>query len=352
MSSLRELFSRVDRKLTKKAWARFAWYALLLLLAVGCITLIYWDGLSTRESESATIRNLAFVVLAPIGLALAIWRGAVADRQADTAQYSLLNERYQKGAEMLGSGLLSVRLGGIYALKALAKEHPKHYHVRVMQLLCAFVRHPPAEENKPVTRAFAFREDIRAAMQAIGERNESHITLERDVEYTPELQGADLRKLILNKLNFSKVNFLGADFSDAVLFRIKFTEADCLGAHFPNAKLPGADFSGATLLEADLSGANLMGGSRLSDAHLTNANLTDANVAGAEFTNAVLTGTNLAGTIFYKDGLLAEGLTQRQIAFATAKPANKPPILDGLTDPETGTIIAWSKRPTKKQTTQ
>ena len=123
MSSLRDWFSLVDRKLTKKAWARFAWYSLLALLAVACISLIYWDGLSNWESESATIRNLAFVVFALIGLALAIWRGAVADRQADTAQYSLLNERYQKGAEMLGSELLSVRLGGIYALKALAKEH-------------------------------------------------------------------------------------------------------------------------------------------------------------------------------------------------------------------------------------
>ena len=51
---------------------------------------------------------------------LAVWRSIVAERQADTAQQSLLNERYQKGAEMLGNEVLSVRMGGIYALGRLA----------------------------------------------------------------------------------------------------------------------------------------------------------------------------------------------------------------------------------------
>ena len=62
----------------------------------------------------------------------------MAERQADTARLSLLNERYLKGAEMLGSEVLSVRLGGIYALQRLAEEHPGHYHLQVMNLFCAF----------------------------------------------------------------------------------------------------------------------------------------------------------------------------------------------------------------------
>ena len=67
-----------------------------------------------------------------IGFPIAIWRSIVASRQAaatqkqsETAQHSLLNERYQKGAEMLGSDLLSVRMGGIYALQRLADDHPR-----------------------------------------------------------------------------------------------------------------------------------------------------------------------------------------------------------------------------------
>ena len=65
---------------------------------------------------------------------LAIWRSTVAERQSATAQQGLLNERYQKGAEMLGSDVLSVRLGGIYALERLAAEDPNQYHILVMKL--------------------------------------------------------------------------------------------------------------------------------------------------------------------------------------------------------------------------
>ena len=44
---------------------------------------------------------------------------------------------------MLGSELLSVRLGGIHALVRIAEEHRSEYHIQIMELLCAFVRHPP-----------------------------------------------------------------------------------------------------------------------------------------------------------------------------------------------------------------
>ena len=37
-------------------------------------------------------------------------------KQAGISHQSLLNERFQNGAEMLGSNTISVRLGGIYAL--------------------------------------------------------------------------------------------------------------------------------------------------------------------------------------------------------------------------------------------
>ena len=62
-------------------------------------------------------------------------------------QQGLLHERYQKGAEMLGSELLSVRLGGIYALQRLAENHPGQYHIQIMHLFCAFVRHPTTDAS-------------------------------------------------------------------------------------------------------------------------------------------------------------------------------------------------------------
>ena len=94
------------------------------------------------EPLSATIRNLALIVGGVVAVILALWRIRVSEKQAQTARLGLLNERFQRDAEMLGSSVLSVRIGGIHALDDLAREDPKLYHVRVMGLLCAFVRHP------------------------------------------------------------------------------------------------------------------------------------------------------------------------------------------------------------------
>ena len=110
--------------------------------------------LSNLESWSTIIRNFGLVIAAGIALWFAKQRIMVADRQAKIAQLGLLNERYQKGAEMLASGDLTGHIGGIYALAGLAREHPGDYHTKIMRLLCAFVRHPVGDA---VEAAFADR---------------------------------------------------------------------------------------------------------------------------------------------------------------------------------------------------
>ena len=101
------------------------------------------------ESRSSTFRNLVLGFGGIIAIGLAVWRLIVADRQskaaqdqAEISQRGLLNERYQRGAEMLGSPVLSVRLGGIYALQRLAEDEPEQYHVEIMRLFSAFAHDP------------------------------------------------------------------------------------------------------------------------------------------------------------------------------------------------------------------
>ena len=113
------------------------------------LVVVLWDWLTDNESGSATIRNIGLVIAGSVALPLAIWRALVADRQASAAQQqagsaqrSMLNERYQRGAEMLGSEVLSVRMGGIYTLQRLSEKYRNSYHVQVMRLFCAFVRNP------------------------------------------------------------------------------------------------------------------------------------------------------------------------------------------------------------------
>ena len=103
-------------------------------------------GTEGVETGSTTVRNLGLVAGGLIAIWVAIWRGVVADRQAkasqdqaETMQRGQLNERYQRGAEMLGSEILHVRLGGIYALQRLAQEDPKQYRDQIMVLLSVFV---------------------------------------------------------------------------------------------------------------------------------------------------------------------------------------------------------------------
>ena len=96
---------------------------------------------------------------------------------------------------MLGGRVLSVRLGGIYALQSLASEDPDQYHIKIMRLFCAFVRNLDGVQDGSLTTATEIgsggeeegndqpprmREDVQAVMEAIGGRDESGgITLEK-----------------------------------------------------------------------------------------------------------------------------------------------------------------------------
>ena len=268
---------------------------LLVVMTVGIWSLIsYWEWLRSGpggfESGSTTVRNVGLVIGGVVAIVLAVWRSRVAarqasaaQRQADTAQQDLLNERYEKGAEMLGSDVLAIRLGGIYALQRLAEEHPRQYHVQVMQLFCAFALNPTRDADQAevgrrrATRSdrrslsgadieealrvwledtdfvrnlvidSALREDVQAVMRAIGARSKTARDLEGAVRFRVDLDGADLSGASLHDSDLSRVSLNGAD-----LRRVSF-----LGANLSSAQLNQADLSGAMLMGADLSEAEL-----------------------------------------------------------------------------------------------
>ena len=265
------------------------------------------------ESGSTTVRNLGLIVAGLIALPLTLWRIRVADQQAkaaqkqvetsqrqvETSQHSLLNERYQRGAEMLGREVLSVRLGGIFALGRLAREHPEEYHVQIMRLFCAFVRNPLVtkedEKAAKLTKLVAergvkeeeeseLRLDVQEIMAAIGKRSDAQIHIEEQEQ--PATLGLDLR--------------------------------------------------GAKLVDAYLDGAKL-----------TNAFLFNANLARAILRDAVLVGTNLDCTVLDDADLTGAnlsnvtGMTQAQLDTARAE-RNSPPKLDCALDVESNVPLVWS----------
>ena len=292
---------RIIRRAVK--WDGFWWIAgIAAVLIIGVfLSWRFWEDLRGNEdSLSTTIRNVGFVIGGIIAILLAVWRSRVAERQAANAEQGLLNERYQKGAEMLGSKVLSVRLGGIYALERLAAEHPEQYHLQIMKLFCAFARHISLdfETNSTVPST-----DVQAVMEAIRVRSKAGVRLERNRCFRLELASA----------NLGCVRLMGADLSHAVL-----TDANLSGARLDDANLSDAWLDNANLAGAWLGGANLSG------AHLWSTNLSRAFL--------VLKPDDEQGK---GDNKVVTGLTQEQLDWAFVNP-NHLPKLEGVLDAETG----------------
>ena len=337
-------------------------WILIVLLPLICITIIYWDWLSANESGIASTRNLFLIVLAVFALFLAIWRSRIAEQQADaaqkqsvTAQQGLLNERYQKGAEMLGSDVLSVRFGGIHALQGLASEYPKKYHIQIMHLFCAFVRNPPRhkeseDRGKANDQRPTLREDVQAVMTSIGSRSEEGIEFEKKKDFKLDFSSANLDWLFLKDADLSKANFRKAILSNTRLHKVDLSNAELLNVDLSDAKLWDADLSGALLVPdekhgvADLSSAMLFK-SNLSSASLFKANLSCTLLDRVIFSNAGLRKANLSGAKLVSDSdapdfYLAQGLSQDQLNEAHADPDN-PPKLTGMLDAYTGKPLVW-----------
>ena len=276
---------------------------------------LLWEDLrGDEEPLSATVRNLGLVIGGVIAILLAVWRSRVAERQADTAQRGLLNERYQKGAEMLGNAVLSVRLGGIYALQRLAEEHPEQYHVQIMRLLCAFARNPTPsgeDEGRQDVQEESFRtlpsprEDVQAVMEAIRARHEKHVSLERKGALRLDMRGADLSHVVLSGGDLRSADFMDTNLSHASLD----------SANLSHAILFNTNLSSARLKEANLSGAVLIG-----------ASLKDTDLSGAKLSRC---GQNPV-----------VALRQSQLDEASAD-ENNPPDLEGAVDVRTRQPLVW-----------
>ena len=362
---MKKLVSQWSNRLVQ--WVRWhPWRTALIILlvplgALSWAAFAYPDWLTNGESGSATIRNLGLVVVAAIAVPLAIWRSFVAQKQADTAQLGLQNERFQKGAKMLGNDVLAVRLDGIHALEQLAREHPNPYHVRVMQSLCAFARHPRKDEEarsegedeagsegreEQGSRDIRLRDDVQAALVVIGARRKSDVSLESEADFQPDLRKADLRGAIIANSNLSGVNLAFANISGARIWNTKLHDAALEGAKLSDAHLMGElDLSRACLMDANLRDATLSGVD-LSHANLINADLTrtdfsKSDVLKAEFVAARLSGTLFSGAAGDPNASVCN-FTQAQLDTAYAY-RRQPPVLTGVLDVNTGHPLGVSQ---------
>jgi hypothetical protein len=110
-----------------------------------------------------------------------------------------ITDRYAKAIELLGSDKLEGRIGGVYALKRLAKDSPERDSSTILEVLCAYVRvhapwpqrdqppQAPGGDPKPPEPSA----DVQAALTALGRRDRMKDEPPLDLRYT-DLRGADL----------------------------------------------------------------------------------------------------------------------------------------------------------------
>ena len=104
---------------------------------------------------SEIVRNFGLIIGGFIGLAFAGWRSHAAHQQSkaalkqnELAQRDYVAATFNRAIDQLGSDKLEVRLGAIYTLKQITREHgPEGYHSSVIEILTAYVR----ERTKDVT---------------------------------------------------------------------------------------------------------------------------------------------------------------------------------------------------------
>ena len=298
---------------------------------------------------------------------------------------------------MLGSEVLSVRLGGIYALQRLAEEWPDQYHIQIMRLFCAFVRLPTRDQSLVSGQAeiepgtpLGIRQDVEAVLQMIGSRDKSLVTLERTADFRLDMRGADLptaqfldadlSNAMFYDSNLSGANFANTDLTDSFLiysdlsgaqfYNVDFTRTGLWSANLSGALLQDADLSRRNLHNVNLSGTNLLrtnlSGAILQDAKASGALLEGANLSGASFQGADLSGARLAMADMswarfldadltgadiaeanpsgvecsFRGRQTAKGLTQSQLDEARADPDN-PPKLTGVLDAGSGEPLVW-----------
>jgi uncharacterized protein YjbI with pentapeptide repeats len=236
-----------------------------------------------NDARSSVLQGLAGLVV--VAGALATWR------QVHISREGQITDRFSKSVDQIGSPVLDVRIGGLYALERIAKNSAAD-RTAILFLLGAFIRTrtswpvgassgpqhptPTVDEEIPWMRVRA--PDIQAAMGVLGRlppaRDEPAISLSR----------VDLRSVALRDARLSGSRFRYANLARAVL----------IGTWLESSDLTGADLRRADLSHAHLAGANLSR-STLRWANLRQADLSNTNLRGADLSDSVLDRTTLAG---------------------------------------------------------
>ncbi len=212
------------------------------------------------------IKNLGLFIAACIGIYLAIKRVNVAEKTQVTTSFTA-------AITQLGDKELSIRLGGIYALRKIAEDHPKSYKDVVGNTLQAFIRSTSKhqltekeilecgedegklqEKEKQLNLFVPIKEDISAALASLVGIGIKRLSLPVCLLNGAKLEGGNLKKVDFRRAYLKMADLQGANLNGSYLHN----------AHLDGADLDGADFTGAKNLTIEqLSSAKSIVGIKL-----------------------------------------------------------------------------------------
>lgn len=270
-----------------------------------------WSQSYNQETDEVWEGNLYSVAIWPAERTIIQWQGEEILLQ-ESEEIGAIGD-WQVFAETAPN--IEVRVGAILSLERIAQDSTLHDegrdHVRVMEILCAYIR-----ENSPVSEApsfpfpqgrtettiaekrsstpfwitneFTLRADVQLALSVLGRRTAQQISLERHhmtqdgIGYRVDLSRTNLRYADMQYSNFQNANF----------FRSHIQGAFCKGANFESAnftycQLTGVNAASANFLKANLEVADL------SFAGLTDADLRDCKISSTHFVRTNLKGARL-----------------------------------------------------------
>ncbi|MFZ9133285.1 MAG: pentapeptide repeat-containing protein [Gemmobacter sp.] len=325
-------------------------------LALGAAVSALWKMMvagGSGASEGASL-GAGAIVVAILSAPFLIWRTVIAQGNLEAAREGQITDRIAKAVEQLGAERtvkrgkreetepnVAVRIGGILALERIAQDsvrfHEGRDHVRIMELLCAYIRtNAPAEGAKdhgldPFTlpasgagyalevietrrrrlRAWARslpppRADIVAALNVIGRRGKAQLALEAA---WPEQPDATTRW----PFDIDPPAPPGADATEAERARhlddvrawkaamtlYKGYRVDLRGTNLQGSDLAGKQLGGALLADARLDGAKA-GSVQLQGARLFGTEMVRCSLRRASLRFAWLDNTNLEASVILK----------------------------------------------------
>lgn len=314
-------------------------------------------GASRALAGSESIQlGLGTLLAALLGAPFLIWTTWLRHKAVGVQKDDHMTDRISKAVEQLGAEKtvkvrgkdgdgkditieetkpnLEVRIGAILSLERIAQDSTRHDkgrdHVRVMEILCAYVRQnaPAAGAQDPgvvaggqdgphdallawARRLARPRADVQIALDVIARRSETQKGVEAREPVRRRAENAlwrgaqpgawagyrlDLRDTCLQGARLDRGDLRGARLDRARLEGANLGEALLAGARLHQARLDGAAINAADLSRTDLREASLNGlqaqGATLDFADLAQAGLAGGQWRAATFDNALLRQTD------------------------------------------------------------